>query len=113
MAIGAADEISVVMRNVIIQLSTPDELRGRVSSVNQVFIQASNQLGSMYAGFMAAATSAPFAVVLGGAVAVGVATAAGYWLKQLYNYVTEPLPVAHPPAPALPAEEAVAGGGSS
>src|SRR5690606_15110792 len=56
MAIGAADQISVVMRNVIIQLATPDELRGRVSSVSQVFIQASNQLGAMESGFVAAVT---------------------------------------------------------
>ena len=67
MLIGAADEISVVMRNVIIQLATPDALRGRVSAVSQVFIQASNQLGSMESGFVAAVTSATFAVVSGGA----------------------------------------------
>jgi MFS family permease len=113
MLIGAADEVSVVMRNVIIQLSTPDALRGRVSSVNQVFIQASNQLGSMYAGFMAALTSAPFAVVLGGAVAVSVATVAGYRLKQLYGYVTETQPVEYEPVAALATEQAVAGGGSA
>jgi hypothetical protein len=98
---------------VIIQLSTPDALRGRVSSVNQVFIQASNQLGSMYAGFMAALTSAPFAVVLGGAVAVSVATVAGYRLKQLYGYVTETQPVEYEPVAALATEQAVAGGGSA
>ena len=112
MMIGAADEVSVVMRNVIIQLSTPDGLRGRVSSVNQVFIQASNQLGSMYAGFMAALTSAPFAVVLGGTVAVATAAAAGYGMRQLFNYVTETQPAPRAPAPVV-TQDAAAGGSSS
>ena len=49
-----------------IQLSTPDALRGRVSSVNFIFIGASNQLGAAESGFLAAATSATFAVVSGG-----------------------------------------------
>src|SRR5690606_28751507 len=83
------DQISVVMRNVIIQLATPDELRGRVSSVNQVFVQASNQLGAMEAGFVAAVTSATFAVVFGGAVAIGVAGFVGWRLKELFDYRTE------------------------
>ena len=89
MAIGAADQISVVMRNVIIQLATPDELRGRVSSVNQVFVQASNQMGAMKSGFLAAATSAPFAVVSGGVAAVLVTVAIAYKLRELYEYKTE------------------------
>jgi predicted MFS family arabinose efflux permease len=89
MAIGAADQISVVMRNVIIQLATPDELRGRVSSVSQVFIQASNQLGAMESGFVAAFTSATFAVVSGGAAAVGVTAAIAWKLRELFDYKTE------------------------
>jgi MFS family permease len=112
MAIGAADEISVVMRNVIIQLTTPDELRGRVSSVNMVFIQASNQLGSAYAGFLAAATSAPFAVVSGGAAAIFVACVIGNRMKQLYNYVTVVHGLPSQGAPE-PAHADVAAGGSS
>jgi MFS family permease len=111
MAIGAADQISVVMRNVLIQLTTPDQLRGRVSSVNQVFIQASNQLGSTYSGFLAAATTAPFAVVSGGVAAVAVAAAVGYGMRQLYNYVTEPQTLRTGPSTPAPAEEAA--GGSS
>lgn len=89
MAIGAADQISVVMRNVIIQLATPDELRGRVSSVSQVFIQASNQLGAMESGFVAAVTSATFAVVSGGAAAVGVTAAIAWRMRELFDYRTE------------------------
>jgi MFS family permease len=66
MVVGMADQVSVVMRSTAIQLSTPDELRGRVSAVNLLFIGASNQLGATESGFVAALTSAPFAVVSGG-----------------------------------------------
>jgi MFS family permease len=66
MLVGVADQVSVVMRSTAIQLSTPDELRGRVSSVNFIFIGASNQLGAVESGFLAAWTNAPFAVVSGG-----------------------------------------------
>jgi hypothetical protein len=54
-----------------------------------VFIQASNQLGAMESGFVAALTSATFAVVSGGAAAVGVTIAIGYKMRELYNYRTE------------------------
>jgi hypothetical protein len=64
--VGVADQVSVVMRSTVIQLSTPDQLRGRVSGVNMIFIGASNQLGAAESGFVAALTSAPFAVVSGG-----------------------------------------------
>jgi MFS family permease len=66
MVAGMADAVSVVLRGTAIQLSTPDALRGRVSSVNFIFIGASNQLGAAESGFLAAATSATFAVVSGG-----------------------------------------------
>src|SRR4030095_2621688 len=66
MLVGAADQVSVVMRSTAIQLSTPDALRGRVSAVNLLFIGASNQLGAAESGFVAGLTSAPFAVVSGG-----------------------------------------------
>jgi MFS family permease len=65
-AAGAADQVSQVARSTIIQLSTPDALRGRVSAVNMVFVSASNELGAAFSGFLAAATSAVFAVVAGG-----------------------------------------------
>src|SRR5262249_37734572 len=66
MMVGMADQISVVMRSTAIQLSTPDALRGRVSSVNFIFIGASNQLGAAESGFVAALTTPTFAVVSGG-----------------------------------------------
>jgi MFS family permease len=89
MLVGASDQISVVMRNVIIQLATPDALRGRVSSVSQIFIQASNQLGAMESGFVAAFTSATFAVVSGGVAAVGVTGVVALKLRELFDYRTE------------------------
>jgi MFS family permease len=73
-AAGMADQVSQVTRSTIVQLSTPDALRGRVSAVNMVFISTSNQFGASFSGFLAAATSAVFAVV-GGGVACLAATA--------------------------------------
>jgi MFS family permease len=64
--VGVGDQVSVVMRATVIQLATPDELRGRVSSVNMIFIGASNQLGAAESGFVAALTNATFSVVSGG-----------------------------------------------
>jgi hypothetical protein len=72
MLVGAADQVSVVMRSTTIQLATPDELRGRVSAMNLLFIGASNQLGAAESGFVAALTSAPFAVVSGGVACLAV-----------------------------------------
>jgi len=71
-ATGMADEVSMVARNVIIQLGTPDALRGRVSSVNQIFVGASNELGAAESGLLARLTSATFSVVFGGVACLGV-----------------------------------------
>lgn len=65
---GAADMVSVVIRQTLVQLETPDEMRGRVSAVNSVFIGASNQLGEFQAGAAAALIGPVAGVVLGGAV---------------------------------------------
>jgi MFS family permease len=84
--VGMADQVSVVMRGTAIQLSTPDELRGRVSAVNMLFINASNQLGAAESGFLAAATSATFAVVSGGFAALGVLGLVAWQLPDLRRY---------------------------
>jgi len=63
---GAPDNISVVIRLALVPLHTPDELRGRVSAVNSVFIRSSDELGAFRAGGMAAFTGPLFAVVAGG-----------------------------------------------
>jgi MFS family permease len=69
---GMADQVSMVTRSTLIQLSTPDALRGRVSSVNLVFIGASNQLGAVESGFVAWLFGATFSVVAGGVACLGV-----------------------------------------
>jgi MFS family permease len=79
--LGAADMVSVVVRETLLQLWTPDEVRGRVNAVNSVFVGASNELGEFRAGFMAAAigpaaAGAVPAAIIGGAGAVVVA---GLW----------------------------------
>ncbi|NDV87460.1 MFS transporter [Aurantimonas aggregata] len=73
---GASDMISVYVRETLMQLWTPDEVRGRVNAVNMVFIGASNELGEFRAGVMAFWLGAVPAVVIGGAATMGVA---GLW----------------------------------
>jgi MFS family permease len=75
-ALGATDMISVYVRETLMQLWTPDEVRGRVNAVNMVFIGASNELGEFRAGTMAALIGTVPAVVFGGAGAIAVA---GIW----------------------------------
>lgn len=72
MLMGATDMVSVSIRETLMQLWTPDEVRGRVNAVNSVFIGASNELGEFRAGTMAAFIGAVAAVTLGGAATVAV-----------------------------------------
>jgi MFS family permease len=90
--IGMADQVSMVTRSIILQLSTPDALRGRVNSVNMIFIGASNELGAAESGFLAAATSAVFAVVFGGVTCVAVVGAVAAGIPALWHYRIEPEP---------------------
>jgi MFS family permease len=76
--LGAADTISVVIRFSLVQLSTPDEMRGRVGAVNFLFINASNQLGQFESGLTAALFGAMPAAVIGG---IGTIAAALLWMK--------------------------------
>lgn len=71
--VGATDEVSVFIRMNIVQLSTPDEVRGRVSAAEFVFIGASNELGEMESGFLAAAVGPVAAAAIGGVGAMVVA----------------------------------------
>jgi len=70
---GAVDTVSVVLRQTILPLVTPDQLRGRVTAVEMVFISASNELGAFESGVAAAVIGAVPAVVVGGIVTIGVA----------------------------------------
>ena len=76
--LGAADMISMVIRSAFVQLETPDEMRGRVSAVNGLFIGASNQLGEFESGVTAHWFGTVPAVVLGG---VGTLVVTGVWIK--------------------------------
>ena len=67
---GALDNVSVVIRGTVVQLHTPDELRGRVSAVNRVFISSSNELGAFESGLVAALIGPVPTVVLGGAATI-------------------------------------------
>ena len=70
---GGVDMVSMVLRQTILPLVTPDELRGRVNAVEMVFISASNELGAFESGVAAALVGAVPAVVIGGVLTVGVA----------------------------------------
>ena len=75
---GAADNISVVIRQTIMQVDTPNDIRGRVSAVNSIFIGASNQLGEFESGALAAAAGPVASVVIGG---IGTLAVAALWVR--------------------------------
>ncbi len=76
--LGAADTVSVVIRVSLVQLRTPEEMRGRVSAINFLFINASNQLGEFESGMMAALLGTIPAAALGG---IGTIAIALLWMK--------------------------------
>jgi MFS family permease len=76
-ALGAFDMVSMVIRGALVQLDTPDDMRGRVSAVNAIFINTSNQLGEFESGMLAAWLGAVNATVLGG---VGTLVVVGLWM---------------------------------
>jgi predicted MFS family arabinose efflux permease len=80
---GTFDMVSVYVRETLMQLRTPDDVRGRVNAVNRVFIGASNELGEFRAGVVAAKWGAVFAVVMGGAGTMAVAGLWSYWFPEL------------------------------
>jgi MFS family permease len=114
---GAADQVGQIMRQAAIQLTTPDELRGRVSAVNSLFVGVSNQVGAVESGLLAAATSAVFSVVSGGAASLAVVGVVAVAMPDLRRYrvaraylpgtarLEGQVTTAEPPAPwAEPAE---------
>jgi MFS family permease len=76
MLLGGVDMISVVIRQTLVQISTPDEMRGRVSAVNSIFIGASNELGEFESGVTAAWFGTVTATVIGG---IGTLVVVGLW----------------------------------
>jgi predicted DNA repair protein MutK len=81
--VGAADMFSVYVRQSLIQLCTPDAMRGRVGAVSQLTISASNELGEAESGFLAALIGPVAAVVAGGFGAIAVTLLWAKWFPEL------------------------------
>ena len=84
---GAADTVSTVIRNVIRQMATPDEMRGRMTGVNMVFFQGGPQLGELEAGLVGSAFGVPFAIISGGVATVLVTAWMAWRYPDLREYV--------------------------
>jgi MFS family permease len=95
-ALGAFDMVSMVIRGALVQLETPDDMRGRVSAVNAIFINTSNQLGEFESGLLAAAIGAVNATLIGG---IGTLAVVGLWmwwfpsLRHRQGLVSDPEPI--------------------
>jgi MFS family permease len=81
--LGAADMLSVYVRQSLIQLYTPDEMRGRVGAVSSLFISASNELGETESGFLGAIIGPVPAVIAGGFGAIAVVFLWSWWFPEL------------------------------
>ncbi|MEO7277199.1 MAG: MFS transporter [Sphingomicrobium sp.] len=81
--LGAADMFSVYVRQSLIQLHTPDEMRGRVGAVSSLFISASNELGEAESGFLGALIGPIAAVIAGGVGAIAVVVIWSRWFPEL------------------------------
>jgi hypothetical protein len=90
--LGAADMFSVYIRQSLIQLHTPDEMRGRVSAVSTLAVSASNELGESRSGFSAALLGPIVATVAGGIAAIGVTLLWAGLFPQLRKARTFELP---------------------
>jgi MFS family permease len=94
--LGAADMFSVYIRQSLIQLHTPDEMRGRVGAASTLAISASNELGEARSGFTAALMGPVTATVLGGVAAVAVTLIWTFWFPELRRARTFELPEPKP-----------------
>jgi Transmembrane secretion effector len=83
--VGATDMVSVVIRGILIQLATPDEMRGRVNAVDMIFIGASNELGQTESGLTTKFLTVVQAIVVGGIASIGVTGLWAWMFPQLRN----------------------------
>jgi MFS family permease len=92
--LGACDNISVVIRQTLVQLLTPDEMRGRVSAINFLFIGTSNELGGFESGMVAGFFGPVASVVSGGLGTLLVVAAVAAWMPKLRRFgaLVEPDP---------------------
>jgi predicted MFS family arabinose efflux permease len=93
-ACGMADNISSIVRHTSVQLLTPDEMRGRVSSVNNLFIDASNNLGGFESGLVSFYAGPVFSVVSGGVATILVVLAVCWLFPEIprYGKLVQPAP---------------------
>ena len=84
--IGASDTVSMVLRQTIAQLATPDAMRGRMQSVNMIFFAGGPQLGELEAGVVARWAGASFSVVSGGVACIAVVVIVGLYSQRLRDY---------------------------
>jgi MFS family permease len=90
--VGAADSVSTIIRNTIRQLQTPDYIRGRMTSVNQIFFQGGPQLGEIEAGAVAQLFGIPFSIISGGiGCIIAVALIVRRWPQIRYYNGDEPI----------------------
>ncbi len=91
--VGASDSLSTIVRNTVRQLQTPDRMRGRMTSVNQIFFMGGPQLGEVEAGLVAQAFGVPFAIISGGIGCILAVLAISLRWPQLPRYNgDEPVP---------------------
>jgi len=84
--VGLGDTISTIIRNTIRQLTTPDAIRGRMTSINMIFFAGGPQLGEFEAGLLAGAAGAPISVIIGGAMTLLVVAVMGLKIPKLRNF---------------------------
>ncbi len=87
--IGASDTVSMVLRQTIAQLVTPDEMRGRMQSVNMIFFAGGPQLGEVEAGIVARYWGAPFSIITGGLACIAVVLGIAFFSRRLREYQFE------------------------
>jgi hypothetical protein len=102
--LGAADVVSVVVRQTLVQLQTPDHMRGRVSAVNALFFGTSNQLGEFESGVVAAWIGVVPSVIVGG---LGTLAVVLLWMRLFpdlakFDRLESAAVVAEVPPPAVP-----------
>jgi MFS family permease len=101
---GSFDTVSMIIRQTLVQILTPDEMRGRVSAVNSIFVGASNELGGLESGLVASWFGPVFSAVSGGIGTILVVIGASVLSPELRNYGPLVAPVKAPAnAPAAPA----------
>ena len=97
MLVGAADSVSTIIRNTIRQLQTPDYIRGRMTSINQIFYMGGPQLGEVEAGVVAQIFGVPFAIITGGIGCIlGLGLIVRKWPALLHYNGDEPIEAGFP-----------------